>query len=1044
MDHDTNSISRRTFLKDGAVLGIAAASPFPPRLWKDGTIADYPLAQIALRDVDITDEFWSPRIEKARDVALPLLLSRETSSRFIDSRIIEAASYFLTKRPDKVLQERAESLFAPLCASIQSRMGAWMNRGDGPFMSTGHFFEAAIAYQQATGDPQLLRLAVAAANDIAGQFRPGKRTDISNHEGIELALVKLYRATGDSRYVRLAKYIVDVRGTNDGGRRKTGPYAQDEVPVALQTRAIGHCVRATYLYCAVTDLAALTRGAAYRGAASRIWEDAVDKRTYITGGIGSYRREENYGDDYDLPNASCWNEICAAVGNTLWNHRMLLMTGDARYADMMERILYNGLVAGMSLQGDRFLYQTPLKTFSGFMRQEAFGPNCCPPNITRLLAQLGTLIYSSDAHNIYINLFIASNARFAIQGKKVLLRQETKYPWDGRVTTTVSTSSPARFALNVRIPGWAQGEFTPGGLYKYESADRTPFELLVNGGKVPFTLNRGFARIEREWNENDVVELELPMEIRLAQADERVKEDRGMVAITRGPVVFCAEALDNKDGVLNLLVPQDAQAHFSYDPTLLGGIGTIRAKVKRLSRNPTTHKAASGPADLLAIPFFTFANRATTEMAVWLARDPARAAISPLSTIASASVATSSCGDGTVADNYPGHNPPTFAQRFYPNSQDGSGHISAISDQQIPVSSEDGSGSFLRLRPQSGNSAWVQYDFARPARVSSVSVYWKDDKQFCSLPEKWNLSYHDGNQWKPVTASGEFGVEPDKFNKVTFAPVHTDRLRLDITLKGKTIKKGDLGPPDANYLRQDCTWYEGGIIEWFINDNEFEATNVLFSHQAPADHALNPDPDSDFWRDAEGAVIERSILGEPDPDVRSQVRSRWTKDNLYFLFWGAYQTLNLKPDPDTVHETFKLWFYDDFELYLGANFQNINLYGEFQISPQSEFLDQAIDASVRRPGWGNEHLWNSGMTVKSRIDQEKKIWYGEMCIPIASIDQRPAAIGNEFRANVYRLQSAGQGKRKHFLAWQPTGEWNPHRPKKFGTVRLVGTPQIRG
>jgi hypothetical protein len=216
---------------------------------------------------------------------------------------------------------------------------------------------------------------------------------------------------------------------------------------------------------------------------------------------------------------------------------------------------------------------------------------------------------------------------------------------------------------------------------------------------------------------------------------------------------------------------------------------------------------------------------------------------------------------------------------------------------------------------------------------------------------------------------------------------------------------------------------------------------VIFrSYHAAQDHELNPDPHSEFWRDAKSVIIDQSILSEPEPALRSQARSRWTKDNLYFLFWGPYGTLHLKPDPDTQHETYKLWFYDDFELYLGANFDNINLYGEFQVSPQSEFLDMAIDASREKPGWNDERLWDSGMTVKSRIDPEKKIWYAEVCIPLAAIDKRPAAAGNDFRVNVYRLQSVAGEEKIHFLAWRPTGEWNPHRPSKFGTLRLTSEP----
>ncbi len=1041
MSGKTGIVDRRTFLKQSAALGAAATSPLPLRFWAEPGPArpDYALTSVPLMDVEVTDEFWSPRIETVRTVSLPILLDREArGNRYIDSRVIEAAAYFIAKRPDKQLQERAESLFALQDAMVRSQLGKWSNRGDGPFLGIGHFFEAAIAYQQATGDSQLLNLAIEAADDLSRQYGPGKRTDISNHEGIELALVKLYRATGDAKYLRLAKFIFDVRGTTQGGRTKTGTYAQDYEPVIDQPRAIGHCVRATYLYCALTDLAALTQQTAYRSAALRIWEDAASRRTYVTGGIGSYRRMEDYGDDYDLPNASCWNEICAAVGNTLWNDRMLLLDRDSRYADMMEKVLYNGLLAGVSQDGDTFLYQTPLKAFTGFTRQAAFGPNCCPPNITRLLAQLGTLIYARDKNSLYVNLFVGSKARFEFDGRQVLVEQTTKYPWEGLIRVQINPSAPVHFALNVRVPGWARNEAAPGNLYHFDGSERQEWTLTVNGKNVPAEMKQGFACIERQWSKNDVVEFVLPMKVQKVRADDRVADDRGMVALQQGPIMFCGEALDNDRGVFNLVVPEEANLQFAYQPSLLGGLGTVRGQVLSLNRDQATAEIRKSDASLMAIPYFALANRGTTEMAVWLARDERRATVPPATTIGSASIASSSCGEGTVADNYPGHKPPTPAERWYPNSQDGSGHIRVISDQQVPVSSADGSAQFLRLRPQSGDTAWVQYDFANPSVVTAASVYWKDDKQFCLLPERWRLYSRDGEAWKPVDAKGDFGIERDAPNRVQFSPVRTDGLRLEITLREAVYKKGELGPPDANYLGEDVTWYEAGIIRWAVESDSPESANVFLSHEAAQDHALNPDPDSDFWKPAQSIILDRNILDEPDPDVRSQARSRWTKDNLYFLFWGPYQTLHLKPDPDTVHETFKLWFYDDFELYLGSNFDNINLYGEFQISPQSEFLDQAIDASVEKPGWGNEHLWDSGMTVKSRIDAEQKIWYGEMCIPIQAIDKRPTAVGNEFRVNVYRLQSAGEGKRIHFLAWQPTGEWNPHKPKKFGTLRLAG------
>jgi hypothetical protein len=410
-------------------------------------------------------------------------------------------------------------------------------------------------------------------------------------------------------------------------------------------------------------------------------------------------------------------------------------------------------------------------------------------------------------------------------------------------------------------------------------------------------------------------------------------------------------------------------------------------------------------------------------------------------TLASTSLASSSNGNGSVPETYPGKNPPTPAQRMYPWSQDGSGSIAAISDGLTPVNSEDGSSTFLRLRPQSGSAAWVQYDFTAPAQVSSVSVYWKDDKQFCVAPASWKLLYRDDSgQWKPVESPDGYGVQKDMYNKTSFTPVRTDGLRMEIELAERIYKKGVLGQPDGNYLPEDQTWYEGGVIEWIVEGDVPAPSKVFSSYQAAADHALDPNPDSGFWRDAPGIVMDRNILGDPDGLIRSEARSRWTKNNLYFLFWGPYQAQQLISDPVTNRETQKLWLFDDFELYLGSNFENINLYNEYQVSPQGEFLDNAIDATVARPGWGDEYKWNSGFKVKSRIDEANKIWYGEICIPLAAIDKRAPAVGNKFRANIYRLQTAGEGRPRHFLAWQPTGRWNPHTPEKFGTLELVSQP----
>lgn len=787
-----------------------AALPYLARAQRSAPASDYPAAPVSYRDVEINDAFWTPWLNKVRTVSMPHLFDLGEKMGRMDMRIIQGASYFVAKNPnDQALRNRLDGWMDKVIPTVRGGQ----QRGGG-----GDVFLGGVAYYEATGSRKLLDAAIARADDMVATFGPDRSHLIANHEGVEMALVSLYRVTGDERHLRLAKFFVDERGSFEkSGRPSFTSYAQDHEPVKAQTRAIGHCVRATYLYNAVTDVAALTADADYARTIERIWEDAVSKRTYLTGGIGSYRHEENFGDAYDLPNLGCWNEICAACGNTWWNHRLFLLNRDAKYIDMMERILYNGLLAGISLIGDRFLYQAPLKAYGSFERQPQFGPNCCPPNITRLLASFGNLIYAQDNEGLYVNLFAGSKARVKLSQTPVTVEQQTRYPWEGGVRLTVNPESASKFAVRIRIPGWSRGEVMPGGLYRFSGGSNAGFTLTVNGRRAPYTLERGFAKIEREWTKGDTVELDIPMPVQKVLAREEVADDRGMVALERGPIVYCAEGTDNGGAVFNLLVPNNAVLRFARRTDILAGTGTLTGTVLALHRGPDGGPVEKREQAFTAVPYYLFGNRGTGEMAVWLAREEARVELPPKPTIASTSKATSSCGNGTFEDNYPAHKLPTAAQRLYPSTQDGSGDIRAICDQIEPVNSEDESSYYLRLHPQSGDQAWVQYDFAKAAKVSSVDVYWKDDKQYCVLPRSWRLLYRDGEEWKPVNATGSFGVEKDRFNTVKFEPVTTSALRMEIQLQAKTYKKGLLGPPDANWLSDDFTWYEGGVIEWRVN-----------------------------------------------------------------------------------------------------------------------------------------------------------------------------------------------------------------------------------
>jgi hypothetical protein len=793
------------------LLMLSCAQPNRPK-------SDFAVTPIDLKDVQVTDAFWTPRLENNRTVSILTLWDKfDQMGRNPDLRLIEAACYELAKKPDAALRSRIDGQLDAIIAHIRSRKHKWSSKGDGELLYAGNFLEASVAYYEATGSRKLLDVAIEIADDLDSTFGPDKRHDISNHEGIKLGLVRLYRCTGNEKYLKLARFFLDSRGNSAGRTVMYGPYAQDQESVKSQTRAVGHCVRATYLYIPLTDIAALTDDPEYAQADERIWEDAVSKRMFLTGGFGSYRHEENFGDDYDLPNVACWNEICAAYGTTLWNDKLFLLRQDAKYADVMERTLYNALLVGVSEAGDTYLYQAPLKTYSGFARQRWFGPNCCPPNLARLLPQLGRLIYAQNDKSIYINLFVGSRANLKLGDTGVGIVQETRYPWDGAVNLTLNPSAPTKFTLFLRIPGWAEDLPVPSQLYSYLPAPHPAYSLTLNGTPLTVAVEKGYARIEREWKSGDSVQLNLPMPVRRVLANESVADDRGMVALERGPIVYCVERADNPEGVFNLLIPDNAELQFAYRGDVLGGVGEIVGNAIALSRGTDRVSLVRKQRKFTAIPYYAFGNRGSGEMAVWLARDESKTVVPPPPTVASTARASSSVGNGTVAEEYPGHHPPTFEERLYPNSQDGSGEISAVYNQVEPVNSEDGSSRFLRIHPQSGDRAWVQYDFVKPTKVSSVEVYWKDDKQYCVLPQAWRLLYKAGSDWKPVETSDPYGVAKDRFNKVAFRPVTTSGLRLEIRLQGRTYRTGDLGPPDANYLQQDLTWYEGGVIQWRVN-----------------------------------------------------------------------------------------------------------------------------------------------------------------------------------------------------------------------------------
>ena len=425
--------------------------------------------------------------------------------------------------------------------------------------------------------------------------------------------MKLYRATGEKRYLALAQFFLDVRGRADR-RRLFGEYAQDHKPIREQNEVTGHAVRAMYLYSAMTDMAAITGDQQLLAAVEHIWHDVVERKMYLTGGIGPSARNEGFTVPYDLPNDSAYAETCAAIGMALWNHRLFLMSGDGKYADVLEREVYNGLLSGVSLSGDRFFYVNPLGSPGKHHRVEWFGCSCCPTNIVRYVPGMGERAYAQRDNDIWTVLYMDNTATVSLRGGKVTLQQQTHYPWDGKVRISVQPESSFEFAVHLRIPGWCH----------------SASEIRVNGEPVETVATRpadGYVKVAHRWKAGDVLELELPMPVERVHADPRVKPDVGRVALQRGPIVFCLEGVDNDGQVRNLCLPRDAKLTAVFDKDLLGGMEVIRGTALAVTRDREEHRVTR-PVPFQAVPYFAWDNRQPGPMVVWLPETPELAEIS--------------------------------------------------------------------------------------------------------------------------------------------------------------------------------------------------------------------------------------------------------------------------------------------------------------------------------------------------------------------------------------------------------------------------------
>ena len=623
---------------------------------------DYPIQPITFTKVKIADNFWKPRMETNRTVTIPYAfkMNEETGRldnlrkaaglldgpylgrRFNDSDVykaMEGAAYSLAMHSDASLDKTLDQMIT-IIAGAQEEDGyiyaartvdpnkpvpgagnrRWIHlAGSHELYNAGHLYEAAVAHFHATGKRTFLDIALKNANLLTSVFGPNKKLDTSGHQEIEIGLSKLYRVTRKNAYLDLAKFFLDQRGQPHesepypedsvfsiyNGRK----YRQDHIPVLEQTEAVGHAVRAAYMYAAMADVAALSGNIQYLHAIDRIWENVAEKKLYLTGGIGARHTSEAFGDAFELPNREAYNETCAAVGNVLWNHRMFLLHGEGKYIDVLERTLYNGLLSGVSLSGNRFFYQNPLESTGGYERSPWFEVSCCPANIARFLPSLPGYVYAQKRGALYINLFMTNTAAIILGDIPLHVRQETSYPWDGHIQITVSPEKPSDFILYVRVPGWAQSQPVPGDLYRYESIETKPVQLKINGSVIELDLRQGYARIDRRWSPGDRLEVMFPMPVRQVVAHKAIEGNLGKIAFERGPIVYCAEEADNGK-VLDLTIDSGETWTHQFRPDMLGGLTILAGKAQHGSQS----------VQITLIPYYSWAHRGAGEMIVWLNR----------------------------------------------------------------------------------------------------------------------------------------------------------------------------------------------------------------------------------------------------------------------------------------------------------------------------------------------------------------------------------------------------------------------------------------
>ncbi|MGD9930340.1 MAG: glycoside hydrolase family 127 protein [Mangrovibacterium sp.] len=625
------------------------------------TTADYAIQGVPFNQVKVTDNFWAPKIETNRTVTIPASFAKcEEMGRmdnfliaggkmvgavkgemaFDDSdvyKVIEGAAYSMTTVPDPELDAYVDSVIN-LIAIGQEEDGYLMtwktiNPQDSPaewcppggrwehlawsheLYNAGHLYEAAAAHYHATGKKNLLDIATKNADLLVDVFNNQLPYEVPGHQIVETGLIKLYLITKNEDYLNLSRHFLDMRGDSTH-RESHGAYTQDHKPVVEQEEAVGHAVRAAYMYAGMTDVAALYNDETYRTAVDKIWDNIVSKKLYLTGGIGARHEGEAFGENYELPNLTAYNETCAAIANVYWNYRMFLLHGDSKYIDVLERSLYNGVISGVALDGKNFFYPNPLEcdmhyhfnSGGSLTREPWFDCSCCPTNLCRFMPSVPGYVFAQSDNKIYVNLFVQSSSDIEVYGKKVAVSQETKFPWEGKIKVSVSPEKESELAVFLRIPGWAVNQPVPSDLYRYDDTNDNPVIIRVNGEPAEYRTEKGYAVINRTWKKGDVIDYELPMDVRRIHANPMVADNNGKVAFERGPIVYCVEGADNAD-VDQLTATPEASFANSFVPDFLGGVEVITASDEK------------GKV-FTAIPYYVWNNRGANKMKVWLPVKP--------------------------------------------------------------------------------------------------------------------------------------------------------------------------------------------------------------------------------------------------------------------------------------------------------------------------------------------------------------------------------------------------------------------------------------